>query len=63
MCIRDRAYRVLNRSILTIEEYIHVKFEESNDFVKNVIEIDSLCEDMEKITLKDSPIEEEKPKN
>ena len=30
--------------------------------MKNVVEIDSLSEDMEKITLKDSPIEEKKPK-
>ena len=31
-------------------------------FVKNVVEIDSSGEDMEKIILKDSPIKEEKPK-
>jgi len=54
----SKAYRVFNRSTLTIEESIHVKFEEFNAFVKNVVEIDSLGEDMEKITLKDSPIEE-----
>ena len=30
--------------------------------MKNVVEIDSLDEDMESITLKDSPIEEEKLK-
>ena len=47
---------------MTIEESIHDKFEESNAFLKNVVEIDSLDEDMERITLKDSPIEEEKPK-
>jgi len=47
---------------LTIEDSIHVKFEESNAFVKNIVEIDSLSEDIEKITLKDSPIEEEKLK-
>ena len=41
---------------------MHVKFEESNAFVKNVIEIDFLGEDMEKVTLKDSPILEDKPK-
>ena len=41
---------------------IHVKFEEPNVFVKNVVEIDFLGEDMEKITLKFSPIEEEKSK-
>jgi len=38
----SKAYRVFNRSSLTIEESIHVKFEESNAFVKNVVEIDSL---------------------
>ena len=58
----SKVYRVFNRSTLTIEESLHVKFEESNAFVKNFVEIDSLGEDMEKITLKDSPIEEEKPK-
>ena len=58
----SKAYRVFNKLSLTIEESMHVKFEESNTFVKNVVEIDSLGEYMEKITLKDSPIEEEKPK-
>jgi len=58
----SKAYKVFNRSTLTIEEFIHVKFEESNAFVKNVIDIDSLGKDMEKITLKDSSIEEEKLK-
>ena len=52
----SQAYIIFNRSILTIEESIHVKFEESNTFVKNIVEIDSLDEDMEKLTLKDSPI-------
>ena len=56
------AYRIFIKSILTIKEFMHVKFEESNAFVKNVIEIDSLGEDIEKVTLKDSPIQEEKPK-
>jgi len=51
----SKAYRVINRSTLTVEESIHVKFEESNAFVKNVVEIDSLGDDMEKITLKDPP--------
>jgi len=41
---------------LTIEESIHVKFEESNTLVKNVVNIDSLGKDMEKITLKESPL-------
>ena len=36
--------------------------EESNISIKNVEEIDSLGEDMEKVTLKDSPIQEDKPK-
>ena len=39
---------------------MHVKFEESNAFIKNVVEIDSLGEDMEKISLKDSPIQDDK---
>ena len=58
----SKAYRVFNKSSLTIEESIHVKFEESNVFVENVVEIDSLNEDMEKITLKDSPTLEDMPK-
>ena len=48
------------KSSLTIEESMHVKFEESNAIVKNVVEIDSLGEDMEKISLKDSSIQEDK---
>ena len=56
----SKAYRVFNKSSHTIEESIHVKFEESNIVVENVIEIDSLGENMEKISLKDSPIQEEK---
>ena len=59
----SKAYRVFNKSSLTIEESIHVKFEESNVFVKNVVEIDSLHEDMEKVTLKDSPTIEDMPKD
>jgi len=55
-----KAYRLFNKSSLTIEESTHVKFEESNAFVKNVVEIDSLGEDMEKISLMDSPIQEDK---
>ena len=55
--------RVFNRSTLTIEESMHVKFEKSNAFVKNVVEIDSLGEDMEKTSLKDSPLQEDKPKD
>ena len=43
---------------------IHAKFEKSNALVKNFIEIDSLGKDMEKISLKDSPMQEEdKPKD
>ena len=30
---------------MTIEESIHVKFEESNIYVENVVEIDSLSEE------------------
>ena len=40
----SKAYRVFNKTSLTIEESIHVKFEESNVFVKNVVEVDSLHE-------------------
>jgi len=60
-----KAYKVFNRSTLTIEEFIHVKFEESNSLVKNIVEIDSLGENFEKISMKDSPAqdEEEKPKD
>ena len=59
-----KAYGVFNRSTLTIEEYMHVKFEESNALVKNVIEINFLVEDMEKISLKDSHLQEDdKPKD
>jgi len=47
---------------LTIKESIHVKFKKSDVFVKNVVEINFLSEDREKITLKDSPIQE-KPKD
>ena len=43
----SKAYRVFNRSPLTIEESIHVKFEKSNLFVKNVVEIDALDEGLE----------------
>jgi len=59
----SKAYKVFNRSTLTIEESIHVNFEESNAFVKNVVEIDFLGEDMEKISLKDSPMQDDKPKD
>ena len=48
-----------NKSSHTIEESMHVKFEKSNAIVENVVEIDSLGEDMEKISLKDSPIQDE----
>ena len=58
----SKAYRVFNKSSLTIEESIHIKFEESNVFIENVVKIDSLGEDMERITLKDSPTQDDKPK-
>ena len=58
----SKAYRVFNKSSLTIEESMHIKFEESDAFVKNVIEIDTLGEDMEKISLEDSPTQEDKQK-
>jgi len=56
----SKAYRIFNRSTLTIEESMNVKFEESNKFVKNVVdvEINSLGEDLEKTTLKEVPIRE-----
>ena len=38
----NKAYRVFNRSTLTIKESMHIKFEESNSLVKNVVDIDSL---------------------
>ena len=59
----SKAYRVFNRSSLTIEESIHVKFEESNLFVKNVVEIDALHEGLEKVTLEDTPTMGDKPKD
>jgi len=60
----SKTYIVFNRTTLTIEESMHVKFEESNALVKNIIEIDFLGEDMEKITLKVSPLQEnKKPKD
>ena len=58
----SKAYRVFNKSSLTLEESMHVKFEESDTFVKNVIEIDTLGEDMEKVSLEDSPTQEDKQK-
>jgi len=58
-----KAYRVFNKATLTIDESMHVKFEESNTFVKNIIKLDFLREDMEKISLKDSPMQEYKPKD
>jgi len=53
----SKTYRVFNRSFLTIEESMHVKFGESNSFVKNVVdcEIDFLDEEIEKNSMKDSP--------
>ena len=44
---------------------MHVKFEESNSLVKNVVVIDSLGKDFEKVSMKNSPAldEEEKPKD
>ena len=41
---------------------MHVKFEESNSLVKNAVycEIDFLGEDMEKMSMKDSPEHEER---
>ena len=39
---------------------MHVKFEESNVFIENVVEIEPLGENMEKLSLKDSPAQEDK---
>ena len=60
----SKAFRVFNKSTLTIEESIHVNFEESNSFVKNVVEIDSY-EELEKISMKGSQVkeQEDKPKD
>ena len=41
-----------------IEESMRVKFEESNSLVKNIIEIEFLDKDFEKIFMKDSPTQE-----
>ena len=56
----SKAYRIFNRYTLTIEESMYVKFEESNKFVKNIVDvqINSLCKKMDKATLKDTPIQE-----
>ena len=61
----SKTYRVFNRSNLTIEESVHVKFEESSSLVKNIIEIDFLGEDFEEVSMKYLPAqdEEEKPKD
>ena len=57
-----KAYRFFNRSTLTFEESIHVKFEESNSLVKNIVKIDFLGEDFEKISMKNSPVQVEDEK-
>ena len=57
-----KAHRVFNRSTLTIEECIYVKFEESNTLVNNIVEINSLSEDIENISLKDSSAQEDEKK-
>jgi len=53
----SKAYRYFNRPTLTIKESMHVKFEESNSLVKNIVayKIDFLGEYMEKMSMKDSP--------
>ena len=58
----SKAYKVFNKSTLTIEKSMHVKFEESNSLVKNVVEIDFLSENFENIFMKDSPAQEEDDK-
>ena len=44
---------------------MYVKFEESNSLIKNVVEVDFLGEDFEKVSMNDSSAqdEEEKPKD
>ena len=42
---------------------MHVKFKESNSLVKNVVEIDSLGENIKKILLKDSSAQEDEDKS
>ena len=59
----SKAYRVFNRSALTIEKSMHVKFEESNVSCEECYKIDFLDENMEKISLKDSPMQEDKTKD
>ena len=59
----SKAYRVFNMTTLTNEDSMHVKFEKTKAFVKNVVEIDFLGEDMEKISLKDSLMQEDKTKD
>ena len=51
----SKAYKVFNKSTLTIEEPMHVKFEESNSLEKNIVEIDFLGENFEKNFMKDLP--------
>ena len=58
----SKAYRVFNRSTLTVEESTHFKLEESNSHVMNIVEIDSLGKDFEKIFMKVSPAPKENDK-
>jgi len=58
----SKAYRVFNKLTLTIKESMHVKFEKSNSLVKNIVEINSLGENCEKISMKDLPAQEEDDK-
>ena len=58
----SKAYRVSIRSISTIKESMHVKFEESNSLVNNVVEIDFFGRDIEKISLKDLQAQEDEDK-
>ena len=57
----SKDHRIFNKSTLTLKS-MHVKLEESNKFVKNVVDyqIDSLGEDMEKTTMKNLPALEDK---
>ena len=71
----SKAYTVFIRTTLTIEESMHVKFEESNSFVKNIVDsqIEFAGEDLEwiysrihlpkKIIKKKSKLNKHKEKN
>ena len=57
----SKVYGVFNRSTSTIDEFMHVKFEESKLFMKNIIDY-QIGEYMKKMSMKNSPAQEEKQK-